>query len=109
MLDACAPDRISPDLDVKIEEFVLKGYEFSAVRFGDYTKHKLGEFYRRSIDPEGIYKGMPLPFHKYLHRLMSGQEIDFFDKVIMQSGCTMQLLDDLVIDEVQDINQALRE
>lgn len=109
VLDACAPDRISPVLDVKIEEFVLKGYEFSAVRFGDYTKHKLGEFYRRSIDPEGIYKGMPLPFHKYLHRLMSGQDIDFFDKVIMQSGCTMQLLDDLVIDEVQDINQALRE
>ena len=101
ILDICNDGMFEPALDLKIEWFTLQGYEFSAVRKSDGTKHKLGEFYHRSIDPDGIYKGMPLPFHKYLTRLMRGEAVVAQDRRIMQSGCEMELLDDLVIDEIR--------
>ena len=108
ILDICNDGMFEPALDLKVEWFTLHGYEFSAVRKSDGTKHKLGEFYHRSIDPDGIYKGMPLPFHKYLTRLMCGERILTQDRRIMQSGCEMELLDDLVVDEIrgqQDIRE----
>jgi len=109
ILDICNDGMFETALDLKVEWFVLQGYEFSAVRFSDNSKHKLGEFYHKSIDREGIYKGMPLPFHKYLTRLMKHEEIDAYDKHIMQSGCEMELLDKLVVDEIPGLHDLMRE
>ena len=83
-------------LDVRIEDYVLEGYEFF-VKKADSTEHKLGEFYHRSCDNGGKYKGMPLPYHKILTRLMRGVTPTDIDKELMYEKVRVRMIDDIVI------------
>ena len=82
-------------LDVRIEDYVLEGYEFF-VKKADSTEHKLGEFYHRSCDSDGKYKGMPLPYHKILTRLMRGETPTDIDKELMYEKVRVRMIDDIV-------------
>ena len=83
-------------LDVRIEDYVLYGYEFF-VKKADSTEHKLGEFYRRSCDDGGKYKGMPLPYHKILTRLINDETPTDIDKELMHEKVRARMIDDIIV------------
>ena len=88
-------------IDVRIEKFTLSGYEFF-VNKTDETVHKLNEFYKRSCDPEGIYKSMPLPFHKILHRLLRGEVPTEQDRIMTyEKKCNVLLMEDITIEKIK--------
>lgn len=88
-------------IDVRIEKFTLSGYEFF-VNKTDGTVHKLSEFYRRSCDPEGIYKSIPLPFHKILHRLLRGEVPTEQDRIMTyEKKCNVLLMEDITIEKIK--------
>ena len=83
-------------LDVRIEDYVLEGYEFF-VKKADLTEHKLGEFYHRSCDSGGKYKGMPLPYHKILTKLMRDETPTDIDKELMYEKVRVRMIDDIIV------------
>ena len=83
-------------LDVRIEDYVLEGYEFF-VKKDDLTEHKLGEFYHRSCDSGGKYKGMPLPYHKILTKLMRDAPPTDIDKELMYEKVRVRMIDDIIV------------
>ena len=88
-------------IDVRIEKFALSGYEFF-VNKTDGTAHKLSEFYKRSCDPEGIYKSIPLPFHKILHRLLRGEVPTEQDRIMTyEKKCNVLLMEDITIEKIK--------
>ena len=88
-------------IDVRIEKFTLSGYEFF-VNKTDGTVHKLNEFYKRSCDPEGVYKSIPLPFHKILHRLLRGEVPTEQDRIMTyEKKCNVLLMEDITIEKIK--------
>lgn len=87
-------------LDIRIEEYDLCGYEFS-VRKPDNTMHKIGEFYKRTCDPVGKFKSIPLQFHKLIYKKMCNMEIEDTDRIFnYDKCCRAMLLDEFIITEV---------
>lgn len=87
-------------LEVRIEDFSLTGYEFF-VQHSDNTEHKLGEFYKRSCD-ESKFKCIPLPYHKILYKIMTGNEfyINDMDRELMYEKCRVRLVEDIHVKEI---------
>lgn len=96
-------DNVKRDLniDIRVEPYELTGYEFF-VRHSDETKHKLGEFYRRSCDKPGKMKCVPLPYHKIIYKLMTGGEVIDYDEILMYEKCTVCLIDEIEIEKVKN-------
>lgn len=92
------------NIDIRIESYELSGYEFSVIHT-DGSKHKLGEFYRRSCDKPGKFKCVPLPYHKIIYKIMNGKYIDEnYDTVLMYEKCKVKLLEDIVVEEIKNLN-----
>lgn len=89
----------STDIKYRVEKFTLSGYEYH-VQSGDGKLHKLGEFYKRSCDANGKYKGIPLTYHKILYKLLKNTELNDVDKIIMHEKCKVMLLDDIIVNEI---------
>lgn len=88
--------KVLPDIEFRVESYTLEGYEFFAVK-PDGHESKLGEFYHRSCDANHKFKGIPLPYHKVLIRLLNGEVPNDSDKEIMYEKCRVRLLDDIII------------
>lgn len=91
----------SASFNVSIDEYILYGYEFFVTK-PDSTVHKIGEFFKRSCDVEGKYKGIPLPYHKILIKKLHGLPIEDMDRIIMYDKCRAMILDEITINEIKN-------
>lgn len=87
-------------IDIRIESYELTGFEFFVMHQDD-TRHKLGEFYRRSCDKPGKFKCVPLPYHKIIYKIMKNQEIMEEDLLLMYEKCMVKLIDEIIVEEIK--------
>lgn len=87
-------------LDVKVETFTLDAYEYF-VHKQDGSVHKLDEFYKRSCDAVGVWKGVNQNYRNMIVRLMNGetpQEYDYY--TMLDKRMMVKMLEEISIKKI---------